>query len=326
MENNILQEKDYIYYLKAISLFSIVSAHCADIPINSNIINEKASWLLEQIGFIGVGVFFIISGYLFNNSDNIINFLLRKIKSIVIPWITLGTLVYLYVVVRKGGYGIFTWFKFIIGDGSYLYYLTLLMLFYFIFYSNISKKYFIRILVFLSITSIIVTSYGYLNYINPYLNPFNFIIYFIIGIRLKDKSNVMEFGSLCYKNIIIILLIYLTGLIYIKHYDITYGYWGKSTLFIQPFGILLIFGLASYRSFHSKKMLLIGKRSFTIYLLHMPIAGIITRILNNIELWQITLIRPLIIIMITNFIIGIYLSIINKLNISYKGKLIIGIR
>lgn len=54
-----------------------------------------------------------------------------------------------------------------------------------------------------------------------------------------------------------------------------------------------------------------GKRSFCIYLLHMPIAGIIANLFNRTEkLSFLTIFRPLIVIGITLWLIRIYLGIV----------------
>ena len=128
-------EREYIYSLKVLAVISIVSAHCVVIQQNSNELNILFSWMLEQIGSIGVGVFYIISGYLFyRNKYCIKDFFKRKVKSLFIPWIVVGTGVYLYIFIRKGNLGISTWLAFILGDGSYLYFLTLLIIFYLIFF------------------------------------------------------------------------------------------------------------------------------------------------------------------------------------------------
>lgn len=130
-----INEKSYIYALKVFALFSIVSAHCWTIATKTNQINNVFSSILSQIGSIGVGIFFILSGYLFfKNKRSFSAFFLNKIKTVMIPWILVGTTVYFYVFFRKEGVELNSWINFLLGNGSYLYYLTLLIVFYLMFF------------------------------------------------------------------------------------------------------------------------------------------------------------------------------------------------
>lgn len=320
-------ERNYIYALKVLAVISIVSAHCTYVSSDTNKINILFSWILNKIGSIGVGVFFIISGYFFyKNECSFSKFFFKKIKTILLPWIMTGTCVYLYTVLRNGGLGLYSWFKFILGDGTYLYFLSLLILFYMIFFYNRKNKIFIYCSIFTSIISIWLTSLGYFSKTNPFLNPFNFIIYFSIGILIANKNILINIASICtrYKNILLVWYIIL--LILIKIFNISSGYWGYSTLIIQPVAILLVFGLSTKKLLYSEKILKIGQESFSIYLLHMPVAGIISNIFSRFDLWVLTLVRPFIIIGITMGFISLYKYISNRFNMSNILNPIIGIR
>ena len=57
----------------------------------------------------------------------------------------------------------------------------------------------------------------------------------------------------------------------------------------------------------------LGKESFSIYLLHMPVAGVIANLLNRSEYFApLTVFRPLIVIFITIMFIKVYLKIFTK--------------
>ena len=58
-------ERQYIYVIKIFAIISIVSAHLTSIPDNSNKYNIISSFILQNIGNIGVPIFYLISGYLF---------------------------------------------------------------------------------------------------------------------------------------------------------------------------------------------------------------------------------------------------------------------
>lgn len=111
-----ITERNYIYALKVFAIVSIVAAHCPNVSPNTNKLNMLFSWILSQIGSIGVGVFFIISGYLFyKNKYPIHVFFWRKSKTIFLPWIVIGTAMYLYITLRKGEIGLSSWFNFLLG-------------------------------------------------------------------------------------------------------------------------------------------------------------------------------------------------------------------
>lgn len=320
-------EREYIYILKTFATISIVSAHCSSISTDKNIINNIFSFILNQIGSIGVGIFFIISGYLFYKSKYSFNlFFIKKFKSIIIPWIITGTCVYLYIVLRKGGLGVYTWIKFILGDGSYLYYLSILIVFYIIFFYTKKKKFIIYVGIISGSISILLTSLGYFIDINPYINPFNFSVYFSVGLLIGNKDSLTKLSSVCSRYRKYLLIVYIILLVVLNIYGITSGYWGEATLIVQPVAILLIFGLSTEKIFYKKNIIEIGKNSFSIYLLHMPIAGVVSNIFNRLNLWMITLLRPFLVVFITIICIYVYKYITKKLWGYERFNFIIGTR
>lgn len=322
-----ITERNYIYALKTYAIISIVSAHCAIVFESTNQLNELFSWLLRQIGSIGVGIFFIISGYLFyKNKYSFKKFFKRKINTFLVPWIVTGTIVYLYVVLRKGGIGFDSWFNFLLGNGSYLYYLTVLTFFYVLFFYIPKKKVIIISIIAVSCVSILLTAMGHINGISPYLNPLNFIGYFSVGLAISKNNALMKMAHLCSKHIFLLLVLYIGLLILIKLNNITSGYVGYATIIMQPIAVSLVFALAMMKFMYNKKILNLGIYSFSIYLLHMPVAGIVTFIFNKYDLWPLTLARPLIIIAITLGFIYLYKVIGSKLKVDNYSNCFIGIR
>ncbi|ALV21072.1 acyltransferase family protein [Carnobacterium antarcticum] len=329
MVNNSSQitERNYIYSLKGLAIISIVSAHCATVFRDTNQLNVQFSWILEQIGSVGVGIFFIISGYLFyRNKYTIKTYFKRKVNTILIPWIVTGTVVYLYIVLRKGGIEFGGWVDFILGNGSYLYYLTLLVFFYLLFFYTSKNNAFVISTIAVSCLSILITATGFIDGINNFLNPLNFIGYFSVGLIIASNNSLMKLGYRCSKYKFFLLFMYVALLIFIKLFDITSGYWGYATLILQPIAISLVFGLATMKFMNTKVFLNIGLESFSIYLLHMPVAGLVTSIFNRYDLWALTLARPLIIVGITLSCIFLYKYIGSKFKVDTYSNLIIGTR
>ena len=93
--------------------------------------------------------------------------------------------------------------------------------------------------------------------------------------------------------------------------------------------ILLMICLYNIRNILNKLKLeyiavYMGKLSFSLYLLHMPVAGIVANILNRSESFALlTFVRPIIVIAITVLLIEAYKRIVKN---NEKMLMLIGIR
>jgi len=70
----------------------------------------------------------------------------------------------------------------------------------------------------------------------------------------------------------------------------------------------------------------IGKLSFSVYLIHMPFAGIIVHFPSHIDYWLITVFRPFIVIGTVILCIKLYQFAAGKLRISKLADIMIGVR
>ena len=126
-----------------------------------------------------------------------------------LPWICCETLLWFYVVLRKGGISIDAWLLFLLGYHHTTYYLTILVLFYVI-YWKIRKPSVIWMLNAVSTISILETGWnvGIFHQLNVildsyYLNPFNWMLFFGIGLLMcrNPQKAIQSFkgwwGSLC---------------------------------------------------------------------------------------------------------------------------------
>jgi fucose 4-O-acetylase-like acetyltransferase len=107
---------------KVLSILSVILAHSK--------LNDDSFYnnIAERLGCIGVITFLFISGYFYNISKyGIQSFFFKRIKTIIIPWLFLGTVVFVF---SRKELTLISWFNWIIGNGTYLYYLTILMLCY----------------------------------------------------------------------------------------------------------------------------------------------------------------------------------------------------
>lgn len=156
------------------------------------------------------------------------------------------------------------------------------------------------------------------------MNPLNFMCYFSTGMIIANNNVFIKVVYKCADYMF--LLLYIVLLVLIRMFDITSGYWGYATLIMQPVAIAMIFGLATKKIVYNGKILELGIESFSFYLLHVPVAGIITFIFNRYDLWVLTLVRLLIIIGITEVFIHFYKIVGSKLKIDNYTNLLIGVK
>lgn len=144
-----------------------------------------------------------------------------------------------------------------------------------------------------------------------YINVFNWIIYFVIGMyinqykllpRLKEKIKIP------YMIIISIILLHLIFNIKLSYFS----YFGFITILLN-FSILV--SKLYDKILNNKIIQFIGKTSFSIYLIHLPIAGVVSRICNLFNTGLFVFIRPFVTLGITVIVILIYQKTIKKLKL-----------
>ena len=106
----------YMYIVKAVAIVSVVSAHTSSVPDNTGTITFLCSRILNSLGTMGVPIFFLLAGFFFEkNTRKWKEFWKNKLVTIIVPWICCATILWLYVVIRKGGIGFESWFCFVFG-------------------------------------------------------------------------------------------------------------------------------------------------------------------------------------------------------------------
>lgn len=311
----------YIYNLKALAIISVIFAHC---PYGGS--SEYIKCLYNNIGTFGVPIFFFLSGILYNTSKySFRELVLKKLKTIVIPWIFCGTVVYFYVGFRKGGIGFFSWMQFIIGDGSYLYFMTMLVICMLIYYW-INKSNACKVLIAISLLNYLVQYIVGYEFVNQYINPLNWIGYFGIGVYIRKYKDINSFfeNITNKKTVYLLSMIVMLSITVIIKINITY--WHAMYLIYE---IILFCGVTSLSSMiNNKYMYMVGKYSFTIYLTHMPFVGL-TNILEQILSENryisnmVFIFRPIIVVLLTMVFIKLYFEIARKMN-SVFMKTILG--
>ena len=322
-----ITRNETIYYIKGLAMISVISAHCNTISAESSKLAHISSLFLQNIGTWGVICFFVISGYLFHAS-NPKKFFLKKLKYICIPWIISATCVYLYVYLRKPPVSLSSWLNFVIGNGSYLYYLTVLMLLYvtFVAFSFMRTE---AVLIICELVTVGSALYFFnIGGINPYLNPLNWIGYFAFGVQICKHQDIFESIEVklrkCSWGIFILIAIMLV-------WQISQGnsgsYWNGMNTTISWLGAVMlgISGQLLCRRQRIKRICMFvhnaGAESFFVYLWHMPIAGIVARLMDRDFCREFTILRPLIVLIIVLNIGYLLEKIITKIKLQNKNFL-----
>ncbi len=303
------RESNFLSYMKAFAVFSIVCAHISLVPDDFSIQTKFLCELVNEIGGIGVGVFFIISGYLFKRKAyepyKVGEFFRKKIQAIVIPWFFAASLVYIYVAVRKGG-SLIEGILSVAGYKSSYWYMAVLMILYLLFMGVIHSKHeqlWIGVCFLLSGISVLLRYFSIIqqDIFGVYLNIFNWTIFFALGYLCAMNRNVLvkifsNKGILGASGIssAIFLLIPVS-------YDI--GFFSYFSFWYIPAELVISLFLACIcycLSDRELKMLrYVGDMSFSIYLYHELVwAGLIVYIFNKIDSILLVLIRPVVVVIL----------------------------
>ena len=308
-------ECDTLWNMKALAIIAVVACHCCYVNENASRLNKLMVYVFEYWMSYGVPIFYFAAGYLFHSDEKGFRyFCKKKIKTIIIPWIFTGTLVWLYVVLRKGGMNWNNWIHYLFLKESYLYFLTDLLVFYVLFY-------------------IIVKNWRLEKCLN---------IFFVIGVFVAEIANVeCVLENVPGKGLPIVnMLVFYMGMLFRNR---KLGAKIRSTwgvLLVVPFVVIrfiqlniiksssgiilnicgsmcLVIALYSFCYSLAKRcvpwLCVLGKYSFAIYLLHMPVAGMVANLLNRSEKFAVlTLWRPMIVIVITYIFITIYGRVFNE--------------
>ena len=281
MNNSTVAQQNINISFSAARVFAIISIVAAHINFDAP---ENIFKIVNSIGSVGVIAFIVMSAYFFHSekSANMGNFFLKKVKTIIIPWIFMGTIVFMYnAILAHKAITPISWLIFILGNKSFLYYLTMLMLCYIIFYKrNIIT---ISVAFIVNIVSVYLTAAGKLNgiitdlHITNYLNIFNWVGYFALGCVLQNIKPEKLYRALTSVRIPVILVFAVcwAGICVFK---IPTGYFSYVGMPFQLLGCAAIFcistmGFQKYRVVHT-----ISNMTFGIYLMHMIIIGLCDRL------------------------------------------------
>lgn len=319
--------------LRALACVCVVCAHSTPILTTEGVAYGCAQ-ALDYLGTMGVPVFFMISGFMFAfNQKTLSAFWSGKLKSIVLPWFFCATLVWLYIVLRKGGISLGNWFAFVLGFGHSTYYLSVLMMLYLLFWKR-TKDWALYGAVILTMVSLLTTAWVVDPLTNGdfaqfyYLNPLHWAGFFAVGVLINRKGLLQKLQSLASSPYVLCLTL-LIGVSYgvlckMNGYPCTY--FSKFALVGFVANTVMLIGFATVLEKKDgvfvRLLIHIGKCSFPIYLLHQLFTGIVSAITNALPFGVLVLARPAVVI--GAILCGLWIA--KKLIRNSKILLLIGLR
>lgn len=310
---------------KVLAILTVIMAH------SRNGDYEFIGIITERIGAVGVPVFFFIAGYYFKVGSEITKFWKKKVITVILPWIFTGSLLFLNRCIKLGfsNFSILKLFNWLLGNGTYLWYLTILILCY-AFFSYAKSKPILVTFIAINVISLLMTSFGILDLlankvgfqINNYLNIFNWLGYFSLGILAKGRMEVIL--SFLKSKILIILLGY--PLLLVVGYLIepnTGGYFSKLAIPMELAGIIYIFALSSLYIFNKNIIYTISELTFSIYLTHFMVFSIRRFLLEN-PVFE--FINPIIILAVNTCLLLFFWKISSLLKLDKIYTTLLGIR
>lgn len=323
------QESSAVWQMKAWAVLFVICAHCGYVTEQSSYCSHIVSRLLGTLGSLGVPVFFFLSGYVFKYKPFSV-WLRKKFKDFVIPWLFCGTMVYLYVVMRKGGLSFFSWLRWIFGENSYLWYMTVMILLWLcaeIIYKAVAvKKWDIKVICAVGIIASVcglILEYTHIIDFHPYLNIFRWLWIFLLGIILRQNHLIKSTKKSAW-----ILPAFIAVLLSLSVIGIDTNYWKYNFFIIAPITIFVF--IHSFVRNHKIGRLIedIGKKSFAIYLIHMPVAGVVVNVFSRFSdfIGILTFIRPIIVLCITYLFILILERISDLIGLNKAWLILVGIR
>lgn len=254
-----------LYVYKAFAIVLVVFAHCS---YNNNVVNRISALL----GTLGVPIFFAVSGFFANLYEDRRTFWIKKLNSIVIPYLIWGVITYLIsVVLMHKAIGMLELTKWILGNGTWLYFVPMLLFCFLIFRISQSKLY-LGIIFVLFILSNVLTVASVIDgtkWISEYQFVFNWCGFFEIGVISRAKIDRLCNIKLSWIVRSMIVLVWaVIGIVYIKSMLPTY--FTPFSVIYEFFSLIAVYYIAEL---FANNILIreIGKNTYLIFFLHMQI-------------------------------------------------------
>jgi len=262
---------------RTVAMLTVISAH---LTIRTS---EVVSNLYQTIGSIGVVVFLLISGYYYEKTP-LVNMVPKKIKTVVLPWLLLGSLVWVVDSLLNGrSLNVLSWIQWLMGYKTYLYFVVVLLVCFVLFYIRNSVT--LWIAVALNVVSIALTACGVpfvkqildSLHLTNYLNVFNWVGFFALGILAQslDAEKILAFLK---KTRLLALGFSSIATAVIAFTDVEVGYFSALGWLYELLCAWSIFDLCTFDFAYNKVTVSISETSYAIYLIHLMFTGILAKI------------------------------------------------
>lgn len=271
-----LNDKDSqtINILRVISILSVITAHVSSLR-KTSIVSEYLTSFLKAFGCVGVICFFVIGGFLYKREKgDDLSFWSKKIKRIIIPWVVCSLLTYFVKIITDQQVEVIEYLKWVFGFGTWYYYTTVYLIFMVLF-KWIQKDIFLYISIGLNVLSLTLCTFfeGYmaLPFVTPYLNIFNWIGFFALGILVRKYR--IDHKILKSKIAFSICFVFVLVGSFVLQNDWEVGYFGLFSAFVELSMVVCCLYIAKMllQTRFSKYCFAMSRYVYTIYLLHMPI-------------------------------------------------------
>lgn len=249
---------DTIWRLKGFFIFTVIFAH---IPLHGGGVLVS---ICKYIGVVGVPSFLVMSGFFDFGSKRPLTY---RLKNLLIPLIVWGSITYLIQMLatheNTRPLGVLVgWLQWTFGSGTWLYFVPVLCLC--IILTRFVNKWILLVLALIS-TGLGTSIIPYNSLITPYLNPFNFLFYFLIGRMAREYE--WKFDD--YRVLVASVLLGTVSLALWHAPNPNYF-----NLLCIPFCIsVFIISWHFFKLLNTNWIMWIGKVSFVIYFCHMQIVG-----------------------------------------------------
>lgn len=329
------RDRSAIYIIKAFAMLSVIAAHVVELDDGSLFeVVIFDSWKLY--GQVGVVLFYFLAGFLYQRTQGDTHrFWKKRLLYMIVPWVLCSSVTFLLNYIKRtrlGGCGhAYSWPQWVLGSGTWYYYITVYIVFLIIF-KYISKSKLLLVLCMVATPiSTTLTWYGMgqswlvVPWITTSLNIFNWIGMFALGVLIRGK-----YGSIWPSNKIVILaglVTVITALLLGRLKIFTYFH-PLSLLFEASCACLVVRG-AYYIDNHiclNKIRMAIetfGKNTYFCFLLHMQIVQAFARIIP--QGWFKQLSAPILAAILMYGILRIITITVTKIHLQ-KWLYLIGIK
>lgn len=299
----------------------------------STIPNPILRMILDRLGAVAVPVFLLVAGYYFHTEKfgSVWILLKKKAVTLCLPWIFCGMLVYGYSALRSdSGLTFSAAVRFLLGNGSYLYYLTILLALQVIFYflRNIPRPVLLWSCVGISCVSLLLSASDTIDpvittlHMTNYLNIFNWCGFFAIGFAAQHQSEDYLLNAI--RKLWVPAGIVWTALLVAGYFwEDSFGYFSWLGYGMELCSCILLLRLGQWLE-NVQWLRTVGKYSFSIYLFHIQIIPIVAKFLGGQMIGL--LISPIISYAVTFMGIWIVYKIAVQIHWKNAAESLLGVR